>query len=223
MTASLLCVSRQRGNKPSLLKLMVYALTPPTMSLARRSSCIPSSPSMKTYGVVSPLLTLSPTLRPLHHLPHGCESCAKKGLNPRSVTIDCSLTEDKALRLAWGNQIKIKYCAWHVSRAWNSNISLIKSSTDAETKELQKRARDQMKENGKLPKELSDYRQRHHPHGVGSMNTICWRLAQPTEISVPEPLSRPTSRYSTSIHKLVEQTNVDLAVWAGYVAQERSI
>ena len=69
-----------------------------------------------------------------------------QGLKPASVTIDCSLTEDKALKNAWGTGLSIRYCAWHVSRAWTSKISLIKTSSNTETQELRKRARDQLKE-----------------------------------------------------------------------------
>lgn len=36
---------------------------------------------------------------------------------------------------------KIKSCAWHVPRTWNSSISTIQSSSDPETKEMRERAR----------------------------------------------------------------------------------
>lgn len=44
-----------------------------------------------------------------------------------------------------GNRVNIKFCAWHVARAWSNNISLIHSSTKAETKKMRERARDEMK------------------------------------------------------------------------------
>lgn len=46
-------------------------------------------------------------------------------LNVKRMMIDCSPTEQMAIRQVFGNSVKILLCHWHIRKAWDDHIRKI--------------------------------------------------------------------------------------------------
>lgn len=45
-------------------------------------------------------------------------------VQPKRIMIDCSATEIEAIRLAFGANVRVLLCHWHIKRAWEKHIKM---------------------------------------------------------------------------------------------------
>lgn len=43
-------------------------------------------------------------------------------VRPKRIMIDCSATEIEAIRLAFGDEVRVLLCHWHIKRAWEKHM-----------------------------------------------------------------------------------------------------